>query len=286
MVMVVEEYVQLSLDIPQDQYDPMVAVLSEIGFYAFEETPSELKAFILAGDYNEGTFNQTVEHYFPELLVSKEVEYIPAKDWNLEWESNFHSVRVGDFCEVYPPHRAPDPTVRWHVQVAPKMAFGTGHHATTWLMLDACSRMDFAAKRVLDMGAGTGVLGMLAHKLGASHVTLIDIDPWSEENMRENAGLNHIEGLEIISGDSSAIPNEGGYEIVLANINRNVLMADRDRFVAAMNAGGKIALSGFYDFDAEKLLLHYSKAGLKLIERREREKWVFLLFEKITALDS
>jgi ribosomal protein L11 methyltransferase len=280
--MVAEEYVQLCLDIPQDQYDPMVAILSEIGYYAFEETPSVLKAYILAVDYNEGLFHETMGHYFPEMLIAKEIEYIPAKDWNAEWESNFHSVQVGEFCEVHPPHRAADPKVKHHIMVAPKMAFGTGHHATTWLMLDQCSRLDFKGKRVLDMGCGTGVLGLLAHKLGAAHVTLIDIDQWSEENVRENAGLNGIDGLEIILGDGSAIPRER-YPIVLANINRNVLMADRDRYVTALETGGTIALSGFYDFDAEKLTQHYTEAGLKLIERQEKDKWVMLAFQKPTT---
>lgn len=277
--MVTEAYIQMSLDIPREQYDLMVAVLAEIGFYAFEETPASLRAFIMERDFDEAAFHATVAAYLPGPTVPIEKELIPAKDWNAEWEANFHSVRVGDFCEVHPPHRPADPTVRHHIMVAPKMAFGTGHHATTWLMLDQCSRIDFGGKTVLDMGSGTGVLGILAHQLGAARVTLIDIDPWSEENCKENAALNHVEGLDIVLGDAAAI-GDACYDIILANINRNVLMADRDRYVAALKDGGSIAVSGFYDFDEAKLAAHFVAAGLRPVERRDKDNWVMLAFEK------
>lgn len=281
---IAEACFQLSIDIPQEEYETMVAVLSEIGFYAFEETPAELRAFILETDYDEEAFQQTVSAYFPHLLIAKTVERIAPKDWNAEWEANFHSVTVGDFCEVHPPHRAPDPAVRHHIMVAPKMAFGTGHHATTWLVLDACSRIDFHGRDVLDMGCGTGVLGLLAHQLGARTVTFIDIDPWSEENTRENAALNGIAdlaaaGLQILLGDVSVIPSQR-YHIVLANINRNVLIADRDHYLEALAAGGRIVLSGFLDFDEERVAGHYAAAGLIQVDRQVRESWMMLAFEK------
>jgi ribosomal protein L11 methyltransferase len=277
--MVKEAYIEIDLDIARDQYDLMVAVLSEIEFYAFEETPASLKAYVMERDYDAAALQETIATYFPDQIVATNMQLIPAKDWNAEWEANFHSVRVGDFCEVHPPHRAADPGVSYHVMVAPKMAFGTGHHATTWLMLDACSRLDFQGKTVLDMGSGTGVLGILARQLGAAAVTLIDVDPWSEENCRENAGLNGIEGLEIILGDATAIPAVC-YDIVLANINRNVLMADRDSYIASLKAGGTIAISGFYDFDEAKLAAHFTAAGLIPVERRDKDNWVMLTFEQ------
>lgn len=283
MTMQQEATLQLSLEIPETEYDLMVAMLSQIGYYAFEETPAALKAFILERDYSEEAFQQTVNEWFPNLFVTKVLERIEPKDWNAEWEANFHSVRVGDFCEVHPPHRKQDPTVRHHIQVAPKMAFGTGHHATTWLMLDQCSRLDIQGKAVLDMGCGTGVLGILAHQLGAAKVTCIDVDPWSEENTRENACLNGIDDLEIILGDATAIPARR-YQIILANINRNVLIADRDRYVEGLAAGGMLVMSGFYDFDAARLQAHYAAAGLNPVERRDRDNWVMLAFKKPVTL--
>ncbi len=283
--MVTEAYIQISLDIPRDQYDLMVAVMSEIGYYAFEETPANLQAYIMERDYDEAAYQDLLATYLPGQAIAIVKEVIPAKDWNAEWEANFHSVRVGSFCEVHPPHREADPEVQYHVKVAPKMAFGTGHHATTWLMLDQCSRLDFQGKSVLDMGSGTGVLGILAQQLGAASVTLIDIDPWSEENCKENAQLNGVTGLEIILGDVTAIPAVC-YDIILANINRNVLMADRDSYVAALKAGGYIAMSGFYDFDEAKVAAHFTAAGLRPVDRREKDSWVMLAYEKPLSLES
>jgi ribosomal protein L11 methyltransferase len=277
--MIAEACIQVSLDIPQEEYDTMVAVLSEIGFYAFEETPAALKAFITESDYSEEEFQQTMNTFFPELFITKTLERIAPTDWNAEWEANFHSVTVEDFCEVHPPHRKPDPAVRHHVMVAPKMAFGTGHHATTWLMLHQCSRLDFKGRTVLDMGCGTGVLGILARQLGAGHVTCIDVDPWSEENTHENAGLNGLDDLEVILGDATAIPGRR-YQIILANINRNVLLADRDHYIEALEPGGTIAISGFYDFDQVRLKTHFEAAGLIPVDRRERDHWVMMAFQK------
>lgn len=281
MSMVTEAYIQVSLGIARDQYDLVVALLSEAGYYAFEETPAELRAFISERDYDAARLEAILGEYFAGQAVAPVVEVIPAKDWNAEWEANFHSVQVGDFCEVYPPHRAPDPGIRHHVMVAPKMAFGTGHHATTWLMMDQCSRFDFAGRDVLDMGCGTGVLGILTRLLGAARTTCIDIDPWSEENCHENAALNGVSGLEVILGDASAIPPHC-YDFVLANINRNVLMADRDHYWASLKPGGKIAISGFYDFDEAGVAAHFAAAGFAPIARATRDNWVMLAFEKPT----
>lgn len=279
-----EEYIQVNLAVARDDYDTAIAVLSEIDYYAFEEDPAVLKAFVLRKDFDDARLEDTLALYFPAQKIAKEIEVIEAKDWNAEWEKNFHSVAVRDFCEVHPPHRAADPNMKYHVMVAPKMAFGTGHHATTWLVIDHCESLDFEGKRVLDMGCGTGVLGLLAKMLGAKEVTCIDFDPWSVENTRENAQLNQIEGIEVLLGDAEVIPSTC-YDILLANINRNVLMADRDRYIAAMAPGGTLVISGFYDFDEAKLLAHFGQAGLRHVARKEKDQWVMLAFEKPSNLE-
>lgn len=276
--MVADSYIKLSLDIPQDTYDRMIAVLSGIGFYAFEEG-SNLEAYITEDDFNEVRLNQTIDQYFPEMYFSRQVERILSQDWNAEWEKNFEAVRVRDFCEVRPPFRTPTAGMRHDIVVAPKMAFGTGHHATTWLMIDQCAQLDFEGKRVLDMGCGTGVLGILARKCGAAQVDAVDIDRWSFENAQENASLNAISDLRVVQGDASAIPGDC-YDILLANINRNVLIADRDQYIDRLQAGGTLVLSGIYDFDESQLAAHYKTAGLKLIRRAERDTWVLLAFRK------
>ncbi len=280
LAMVKESYIHLTLDIPQEKVETMIAILSDIGFYAFEETGNGLDAYILEKDYKEPEFNQALEYYFPDLFIRRSHERIEAKDWNAEWEANFESVQVEDFCEIRPPFREFSGTTRHEVIVNPRMAFGTGHHATTWLMVKQMSRLDFSGATVLDMGCGTGVLAILAHKLGASSATGIDLDPWSYENSPDNARLNGIESIQFLHGDASLLAERPCYDIILANINRNVLLSDRDFYLACLKESGRIVLSGIYNFDEAKLTNHYLAAGLELERREERNEWVSLVFLK------
>lgn len=278
-------YLKVHLTLGPAQSEAMIAVLSEIGFYAFEEQQDGLDAYIAEADYNEAQLTETAHFYFPELYLRKEVERIVEKDWNEEWEKNFESILIGDFCEVRPPFRESTGKTRYEVVVMPRMAFGTAHHATTWMMVEHCGELDFSGKQVLDMGCGTGVLGILTAQLGAEKVTCIDIDAWSTENTAENARLNGVEGLVILEGGADAIPSDDCYDIILANINRNILLTDRDKYLAHLQAGGEIVLSGIYDFDAEKLTNHYLAAGLELIHRAERQEWIRLAFRKSIHTD-
>ncbi len=283
--MTAESYIQVRIDLPPPQQPVLVAVLSEIGYYAFEELDDHALAFVLPADYNPEELATTLQQFFPEQALQPTVETIAARDWNAEWEKNFESVRVGEFCEIRPPFRESSGTTEHEVLVMPKMAFGTGHHATTWLMVDRLRELEVAGKKVLDMGCGTGVLGILAAKLGAGSVTLIDIDRWSTDNTAENATLNGVKGLEIIEGDATAIPADACYDIILANINRNVLEADRDHFLRHLQRGGELVLSGIYNFDEAKLTQHYLAAGLELVSRAERNEWVRLAFRTLTTPD-
>ena len=278
--MVKESYIRINLDIPAEQVEMMIAVLSDIGFYAFEETSDGLDAFILEQDFEEPEFNRTLEQFFPELYIRRTQERIESKDWNAEWEANFQSVLVEDFCEIRPPFRESSGTTQHEVVINPRMAFGTGHHATTWLMVKQCSKLELEGKTVLDMGCGTGVLAILARKLGASDVTAIDVDEWSYENAPTNAALNGIEDIKIQHGDASLLPKQPCYDIILANINRNVLLKDRDFYLACLKESGRIVLSGIYNFDEAKLADHYLAAGLELVGREERNEWVSLVFIK------
>jgi ribosomal protein L11 methyltransferase len=270
-------HIKMSLDLPQERHETMMAILSTVGFYAFEEEPGQLHAYIGEADYDEASVRSTISSFFPDLQLNPAVELMPPRDYNAEWEKNFQPVRVKDLCLVRPPFKPAEPGFRYDVIVSPKMAFGTGHHATTWLMIEQLARLQPAGKKVLDMGCGTGVLGILARKMGAAEVCCIDIDEWSYENTRENAGLNDIHDLMVIQGDAAAIPQDC-YEIILANINRNVLLADRDHYLARLSRGGTLVLSGIYDFDEDILTSHYLEAGLTLESRAARNEWVRLTF--------
>lgn len=278
-----EAYIKVHIEIPPVKHPALIAVLSDIDYYAFEEHPASIDAYILDKDFSEVKLKQTVDAYFPDVYLNRKVEKILPKDWNAEWEKNFESTFVEDFCEIHPPFREPTGSTRHQIVVNPKMAFGTGQHSTTWLMVRHAADLDFEGKKVLDMGCGTGVLGILAARLGAAEVTLIDIDDWCTENAAENADLNGLEGLKIIRGGSEVIPAEDCYDIILANINRNILMADRDKYIRHLKVGGRIVLSGIYDFDEEKLTNHYLEAGLLLKDRAKRKEWVRLAFEKLST---
>ncbi len=278
--MVKESYIHIKLDVSLEQVDTLIAVLSEIGFYAFEETGDGLDAYILKKDYRESELNQTLDQFFPGDFIRRSQETIESKDWNAEWEANFDSVIVEEFCEIRPPFRESSNRTLHEVIINPRMAFGTGHHATTWLMVKQCAALEFQGQKVLDMGCGTGILAILAFKLGASEVTGIDVDPWSFENSPDNARLNGIETIEFLHGDASLLPTEPCYDIILANINRNVLLKDRDFYLACLKEGGTIVLSGIYDFDEEILTSHYLAGNLKLTAREDRKEWVSLAFLK------
>jgi ribosomal protein L11 methyltransferase len=270
-----ERSLRLHLAPAPDLQEIAIAVLADEGAHAFEEKRDGVHAYFFESAYQAEAVAERLAQYFPGLPYT--TEWIAAQDWNASWEENFESVLVEDFVEVHPPFRTPTPGMQHYICMMPRMAFGTGHHATTWLMLRQCRELDFQGKDVLDMGCGTAVLGILAAKLGAAHVTGIDIDPWSFENAQEHAQVNQTPQLEIILGDSSALPDRC-YAIILANINRNVLLADRDVYVRHLTPGGQVLLSGIMEQDQEVVTQHYQAAGLELVARNSRDGWVMLAF--------
>lgn len=272
-----EATIRFHVDLPTEQQEILLALLSETSAHAFEEKRDGLHAYFQESVFDEAAMRAIVQAYYPDARMH--VERIAPKDWNAEWERNFESVRVEDFVEVHPPFRAATPGIAHAIVLMPRMAFGTGHHSTTWLMMAACRHIDFKGKRVLDMGCGTAVLGILASKLGAAAVTAIDIDPWSEENAKENVAANGIANVEVLIGNASVIPAIC-YDIILANINRNVLLADRDVYVSHLVAGGVIVLSGLLAGDETMVDQHYRAAGLKPLARDSRNEWIKLAYNK------
>ncbi|MBI1267739.1 MAG: 50S ribosomal protein L11 methyltransferase [Cryomorphaceae bacterium] len=254
--------------------DILLAELSDTNAESFVETetgliayfPEEIAAFSL-----EGYMVNAMEG----VEVTFELQVIERENWNAAWEAAFQPIIVSEKLGVKAPFHAAT-GCEMDLIIQPKMSFGTGHHDTTWLMLNEMLLLNFNTKHVLDMGSGTGVLAILAEKMGAIKIDAIDIDDWSTENCQENMDLNACSIIRPIQGDASAI--KANYDIVLANINRNVLTADMHIYVAAMNPNAYLLLSGFFISDREILISKAESLGLKHLKSNARNDWSCLVF--------
>jgi ribosomal protein L11 methyltransferase len=262
------------------QQDLLINALGEIGFDTFEEIESGFKAYIPETDYNEELVAGSVAPYRDMFAFSYEVALIPQKNWNEVWESNFEPISIGNEVFVRATFHAPRPEFKHEIVIDPKMAFGTGHHQTTAMMLQLILENDFTAKKVLDMGCGTGILAIMAAKLNAATVVAIDYDPVCYDSTIENAQLNNIPNIIALCGSKEAIPDEQ-YDTILANINRNILIDQMDRYATALKPGGEIYFSGFYESpDLDIIKAEAGKYGMKYITHKKDKEWVAAKFVK------
>lgn len=259
--------------------DMLVDTLGNEGPYeSFVETPDGLKAYVQASQYDAAWLASAVQA-FPVPLRYKAAE-MEDKDWNAEWEKEHKAVLVqydGGSIWVRAPFHPHRDDVSYELIIEPKMSFGTAHHPTTYMMLSYVAELPVNGLRVLDMGCGTAVLGILAKMRGASYVEGIDIDEWAFANARENAASNGVE-LTFKLGGAEAI--EGSFDIILANINRNILLADMPRYAAALNPGGSLLLSGFYEADEGALIAKANTLGMTLKSKKSRDGWSALQLVK------
>lgn len=266
------DYVELNIPVSgAEQSEILTAELGDLPFESFAEEESALKAYIpkerLIGC--KGAVDALLERYG---LKGRYIE-IETQNWNALWESNFSPVDVDGRVYIRAPFHAPADNGEPEVVIMPKMSFGTGHHATTHLMSAAVMRRDLTGKRGLDMGSGTGVLAILAVMRGAEHVDAVDIDEWAEENCAENVAANGAEGrVTPILGDVRAIEGRR-YDFILANINRNILLADMARYVAALNPGGELLMSGILEEDIEAVRACAEGLGLRFAGYNLRGGW-------------
>ena len=274
-------YTKLSIQTTEEQGDILIAYLSDYPFESFDYGGGLLNGYIPQPQFEE--CREEVE----ELLHNQGVldfyfEEIEQQNWNAVWESNFNEVEVrGKVLIRAPFHNARPDYQGLEVVIQPKMSFGTGHHNTTQLMIETLLDTDLKGKRVLDMGSGTGVLAIVAAKLGAESLFAVEIDDMAEESVRENIALNNVGAtVESVCGDASAIEGRS-FDIVLANINRNVLLADMKSYSATLSRGGLLIMSGFLEEDIKPLARRAKSLGFKLIEQRELDIWQLLKFEKV-----
>jgi len=262
------------------QQDLLINALGEIGFDTFEEVDLGFKAYIPDGDFNEELLHEILQPYRDLFTFSYEVMLIPQKNWNEVWESNFEPISIGDQVFVRATFHERRPEFKYEIVIDPKMAFGTGHHQTTAMMLQLMLENDFAGKEVLDMGCGTGILAIMAGKLDAAHIVAIDYDPVCYDSTIENAQLNHIDNITALCGSKEAIPDEQ-YDIILANINRNILIDQMPRYAEALKPDGEIYFSGFYETpDLDIITDEARKYGLKYIIHKKDKEWVAAKFIK------
>ncbi len=277
-------YVELNIPVGDGlEAEVLVAELAELPFESFQVEDGEreggglLKAYIPAAKLPD--CKGRVDALLAERGVTgaRYIE-IESQNWNAVWESHFEPVEVEGKIVIRAPFHSPVAGDVREVIIMPKMSFGTGHHATTWLMSAEMCDHDLAGRRVLDMGSGTGVLAILAAKMGAVSVDAVDIDEWAWLNSRENIELNGVGGIVTpVMGDAGAIRGRE-YDVVLANINRNILLADMPAYVATLPAGGELIVSGIFETDIETIERRATELGLKPQSQRIKEGWAALSF--------
>lgn len=254
------------------QKEILLAFLAEAGCEGFEEFPDRLVA-IDAGKGNDAAIKEILKDY--DYTVTEVAE----RNWNEEWEKNFQPVIVEGFCTVKATFHTLEANTRFNVIITPKMSFGTGHHATTYLMVKQMQFLNLQEKKVLDYGTGTGILAILAEKMGAEAITAIDIDKWSIENSMENFAENNCNNIAVFQTGIEYI--EGEFDIILANINRNVLLETMHEMAQRLNKGGIVYLSGLLTGDIPLIKAAMANNSLRVTDTDERNGWCFLKGEKL-----
>lgn len=260
--------------------DVLCAVLGEAGFESFVEQPGGIAAYIQKDLYDEAAVKAALEN-FP--LADTRVEYTcqeaEDKDWNEEWEKNFFQpIVIGDRCVIHSTFHHDVPQAEYDIVINPQMAFGTGHHETTSLIIGELLDSDLRGRSLLDMGCGTSILAILARMRGAAPCTAIDIDEWCVRNSLENIELNGVDSIEVFQGDASSLEGKGPFDVVIANINRNILLNDTTKYVRCMHPGSELYMSGFYTDDIPLIQAEAERNGLRLVHHREKNRWAAVKF--------
>lgn len=258
----------------------LLAELAELPFESFEETDNGLKAYIQTPQIYEDMLDAVEILKNEAFEISYAIEEIEQVNWNEEWEKNFDPIYVDEICCIRAPFHESS-GFKYEIVIEPKMSFGTGHHETTYMMVQHLLNMDLKDKRVLDMGCGTAILAILAEKMGAAEIVGIDIDRWCYENSIENCQRNACKNFEILEGDVQVLSQiHQPFDVIIANINRNILLEDMTHYVSKLKTGGVILFSGFYTEDIPFIQEEAEQCGLTKIDGLERNRWVALRFEK------
>jgi len=261
---------------PFEEYisDVLISELGEIGFDSFVSTETGLVAYALETAFDEAKLKDLLSDFPFEASIDYKVTQIESKNWNEEWEKHyFEPIVIGNECVIHSSFHKNVPKAKYDIVIDPKMAFGTGHHETTSLVIGRLLQMDLQDKTLLDMGCGTAVLAILATMRGAKDIVAIDIDTWCTENSIENIEMNNIHGIDVQLGGAELLAGLH-FDIILANINRNILLADMEQYAACLSSGGELYMSGFYVQDIPLIEAEANRNGLILIDYHEKNNWV------------
>ena len=263
--------------------DVVSALAGEIGFESFVECEAGVQAYIQQTLFDEEALKEMIASFpLPDTTVKYTIKEAEDKNWNEEWEKNFFQpIVIGDRCCIHSTFHKDTPKTEYEILINPQMAFGTGHHETTSSIISELLEADLKGKSVLDMGCGTSILAILASMRGANPVTAIDIDDWCVNNSKDNIALNHIHNITVELGDANLLKGRKPFDVIIANINRNILLADLPSFVSVMHAGSQMILSGFYVEDIPLLVQKAKSLGLSYLNHTEKENWATLLFERL-----
>lgn len=272
-------YFEARLTLNPDYNDILMAELGQIGYESFVETDEGLSAYITETDFDAVKLQQVIDDYQNLTPITFEYEQLETKNWNEEWERNYQPIEVAGQIRVRASYHTPDPAFKYDIVIDPKMSFGTGHHETTTLVMEQQLSLDHQDKSLLDVGSGTGILAILAEMLGANRLTAFDIEEWAYLNAVENALLNGCKHITVFQGTIEDCPADT-YDIVLANINRNILLREIPIYVQFLKAGGTLMVSGFYEFDIADIVQKAQEVNLKLVAQKTLNQWAVLRFEK------
>lgn len=254
----------------------LVAELGIVGFESFTETEHGVIAYIQSVDWKKELLDEVQILESDEVDFSSKVNEIEQVNWNEEWEKNFDPLNIDDRVAIRAPFH-PEMHLDYEIVIEPKMSFGTGHHETTHMMIQHLLALDLEGKEVLDMGCGTGILAIFAEMRGATKLDAVDIDPWCYENSKENVERNNCHAIAVYEGDVSFLKDQS-YDLIIANINRNILLKDMDAYIRCLSPSGVLLLSGFYNEDISVIDEKVSALGLQFAAKKEKNNWVSLKY--------
>lgn len=277
------DYINLRLDVSpcsQDITDLLAAFLADVGFESFEPDENGLNAYIKNSDFNRDAVNDVISSFPIDTNITLSHDLVQGKNWNSEWEKNyFKPIVIDDKCSVHASFHKDYTTSEFNIVIDPKMAFGTGHHSTTAGMIRLILEEDLKGKKVADVGTGSGILAMLCKMKNADEVSGIEIDEFAAENARENCFMNNLD-VKIITGDASALSQIEKVNVLLANINRNIIINDLENYINSLTDDGILLLSGFYKEDIPLIGDETEKFGYSVTKIKEDKNWVAIKLEK------